>query len=73
MAVAARDSMSEQRARIWPGGFQACGGGRNAMMIFPSTTFAGKEATPKSEVPTKHPVVTSNFIPCTGQVTILPL
>ena len=43
-----------------------------ATKISPSTIFAGKEATPKCEVPAKHPVVTSNFIPCTGQVTILP-
>ena len=44
----------------------------SATMISPSTTFAGKEATPKCGVPAKHPLVTSNFIPCTGQVTILP-
>src|SRR5580700_4677674 len=45
---------------------------KTSAMIFPSTTFTGYEATPKSAVPAKHPVVTSNFIPCTGQVTILP-
>src|SRR5271169_5847134 len=39
-------------------------------MKFDVTT--GCFATPKCGVPAKHPVVTSNFIPCTGQITILP-
>ncbi len=35
-------------------------------MTLPSTTLTGYEATPNSEVPAKHPVATSNFIPMHG-------